>query len=81
MPILRALVQQIEAHRLEEWEEGAIVARPLGLLHRCVEAVGGEADMRQDLYRRICKLDPVQAISFTAPVVHAGVSEAADVSA
>jgi type VI secretion system protein ImpA len=68
LPVLRELVAQIEAHRLEEWEEGELVARTLGLLYRCIDATGAESeDLKRELYLRICRLDPVQAISFQAP--------------
>jgi hypothetical protein len=30
LPILRDLLEQIETHRLEEWEAGETVAQPLG---------------------------------------------------
>ena len=64
LPILREMVEQIERHSLEEWEEGETVARPLSLLYRCMEKMDGDAGERQDLYLRICRLDPMQAMSF-----------------
>jgi type VI secretion system protein ImpA len=64
MPILRELLQKIESHSLEEWEAGAVVARPMGLLYRCMSALGESEAARQDLYLRLCRLDPVQAIGF-----------------
>jgi type VI secretion system protein ImpA len=64
-PILKELLGQIERHQLEEWEEGNMVARPLGLLYRCLQVLGDDAEVdREDLYRRICRLDPLQAIGF-----------------
>lgn len=65
MPILRSLLEQIEQHRLEEWESGEVVAQPLGLLYRCLERTGEDPGMREELYLRICRLDPLQAIRFT----------------
>jgi type VI secretion system protein ImpA len=64
LPILNELLQQIEAHRLEEWEAPELVARPMGYLYRALQKLGDEAGVKDDLYRRICRLDPVQAIAF-----------------
>ena len=63
-PILEELMGSIESHRLEDWESGDVVARPLALLYRCLEQVDGDPTTRQALYLRICRLDPVQAIGF-----------------
>jgi len=65
MPILEQLIASIEAHRLEEWEAGELVAAPMALLYRVLEKTEGDPSMRQSLYLRICRLDPIQAISFT----------------
>lgn len=64
MPILKDLVDEIEAHKLEDWEAGDVVARPMGLLYRCLQKLGGDAEARESLYRRVCRLDPLQAIAF-----------------
>jgi type VI secretion system protein ImpA len=62
LPMLRELLAQVETHRLEEWEAGETVAHPLGLLYRCAQRLdSGDVDARE-LYERICRLDPVQAI-------------------
>ena len=63
LPILKELLEQIEAHKLEEWEAGDAVARPMGLLYRCLDKLGGDADMKDNLYKQICRLDPVQALA------------------
>jgi type VI secretion system protein ImpA len=63
-PILEELKTQIDAHRLDEWESGDVVAKPLALLYRCLERNDGDPGMRQALYLSICRLDPVQAIGF-----------------
>ncbi|MGI9628436.1 MAG: type VI secretion system protein TssA [Longimicrobiales bacterium] len=63
-PILDDMVTLIESHTLESWESGETVARPLGLLFRLKQAAGeGGGD---ELYHRICRLDPIQAIRFQA---------------
>lgn len=63
-PILDELLGHVEAHKLEDWEAGEVVARPLALLYRCLEKLDGDASARQALYLRICRLDPLQAMSF-----------------
>lgn len=64
LPMLKELLEQIEAHKLEDWEAGDAVARPMGLLYRCLDKLGGDAEMKDNLYRQICRLDPVQAMAF-----------------
>ena len=66
-PILEELIAHLEAHRLEEWEAGDVVARPMALLYRCLEASDGDPAVKQALYLRICRLDPLQAIGFAQP--------------
>jgi type VI secretion system protein ImpA len=63
-PILEELLALIESHKLEEWETGEVIAQPLALLYRCLEKVEGDPALKQSLYLRICRLDPVQAIGF-----------------
>jgi len=64
MPILKQLLDQIEAHKLEDWEAGDLVAKPMGLMYRCFDKLGGDAGAKDTLYHRICRLDPLQAIAF-----------------
>jgi type VI secretion system protein ImpA len=64
-PILEELVAQIDAHKLEEWESGELVARPLALLYRCLEQLGTDSALKESLYLRVCRLHPLQAIGFT----------------
>ncbi len=63
-PILQELLADIEAHKLDEWEAGDLVARPMALMYRCLEKLDGDSSTRQDLYTRIARLDPLQAIGF-----------------
>ncbi|MDB4898541.1 MAG: hypothetical protein JWN53_349, partial [Gemmatimonadetes bacterium] len=64
MPILEELIADIETHTLEGWEAGELVAQPMALLYRCLAKLDTEEGTRQSLYLRICRLDPVQAMSF-----------------
>ena len=64
-PILEELIADVEAHKLEDWESGEVVARALSLLYRCLEKADGDSGSRQSLYLRICRLDPLQAIGFS----------------
>lgn len=63
LPILQDLAAEIETHKLEDWESGDMVAEPLALLYRCLHKLNGDAAARQSLYVRICRLDPLQALS------------------
>jgi type VI secretion system protein ImpA len=66
LPILRELTGLVDTHSLESWEAGDTVARPLSLLHRCLRALDPDSESAQEeLYRRICRLDPLKAISFS----------------
>ncbi len=67
LPILQDLMAQIEKHGLEEYEAGEVVARPMGLLYRCMSSMGGNEGEMQELYLRICRLDPMQAIHLQGP--------------
>jgi len=64
-PILEELLTYVETHKLEDWEAGDVVARPLALLYRCLERSESDPIAKQALYLRICRLDPLQAIGFT----------------
>jgi type VI secretion system protein ImpA len=62
-PILRDLAAEMERRHLEEWESAELLAQPLVLLHRCMTALGRTEEEKQEIYERICRLDPVQAMS------------------
>jgi type VI secretion system protein ImpA len=65
LPILRELYATVEGHRLEEWEAPDIVAQPMALLYRCLRKLEGESEESAELYRRVCRLDPMLALSAT----------------
>ncbi|HWD99445.1 MAG TPA: type VI secretion system protein TssA [Bryobacteraceae bacterium] len=70
LPILEDLTAEIEQRRLEDWERADALAYPIELLIRCLDsngaANGSEYPERQRLYARLCRLDPVRALNWTA---------------
>jgi type VI secretion system protein ImpA len=65
-PLLQQLVGKVDENKLEAWEAGPLLAEPMVLLHRCYEKAEGDVRSRQELYLRICRLDPVQALTLGA---------------
>jgi type VI secretion system protein ImpA len=59
-PMLEDLVEIVGKRTLDEWESAQVVARPIGLLYRCLPA---NDRRRGQLYDDICRLDPVLAIT------------------
>jgi type VI secretion system protein ImpA len=57
-PILEELAQSIDQHQLDQWESREIVAQPLVMLYKLQH----DDAVRQKLYARISRLDPVQAL-------------------
>jgi type VI secretion system protein ImpA len=68
-PILDRLIETIDERKLDEWESAPLVAHPMALLCRVIDRDGGgSAERRDELYLRICRLDPLQAMGLhTAP--------------
>ncbi len=62
-PILEELSSELERRRLEEWESPENVAQPLALLYKCLVKLDRDAEERQKVYDRICRLDPSAALS------------------
>lgn len=62
-PILEELAHEIERRKLDEWEASDTVAQPLALLFRCLEKLERNAEEKQRVYERLCRLDPVQALA------------------
>jgi type VI secretion system protein ImpA len=62
-PILRRLVDTIKERSLDTWESGALVAQPLVLMCRVIDALELKNEDRDELYLRICRLDPLQAMA------------------
>ncbi|HEU4628438.1 MAG TPA: type VI secretion system protein TssA [Gemmatimonadaceae bacterium] len=65
IPLLEQMVSEIDEHKLEDWEPGAIVATPMALLYRCYDRTDFRGSAKDELYLRVCRLDPVQAIALT----------------
>jgi len=62
-PILQRLLETIDERGLDQWESGPVVAQPMALMCRVIDQTGGDESQRYDLYLRICRLDPLQAIA------------------
>ncbi|MCU0625060.1 MAG: type VI secretion system protein TssA [Gemmatimonadaceae bacterium] len=63
MPIVEEMLEQVEEHKLDTWEDGDQLARALVLACRAIDATDGDSRQRAQLYLRICRLDPVAAIA------------------
>jgi type VI secretion system protein ImpA len=61
-PMLERLVQIIDERSLEDWESGPLVAQPMALLCRVYDKLEIREDDREELYLRVCRLDPLQAL-------------------
>jgi type VI secretion system protein ImpA len=65
-PILEQLVSEIDNRSLEGWESPDTVAHVLALLYRCLDKLKAGEERKQLIYDRICRLDPIQALSCTS---------------
>ena len=63
-PMLDDLVAAIDTHKLEEWEDRAMIASALVTIVRASKKIQGDAKEKQKYFERICRLDPVQALNF-----------------
>ncbi len=62
-PILQRLIETINEKGLEQWESGPLVAQPLALMCRVIDRSDGDRTERQQMYLRVCRLDPLQALA------------------
>ena len=62
-PLLDDLAAAVETHKLEEWEDREMVAGVLLLLMQSSKKIQVDAKVKQAMFDRICRLDPVQAFS------------------
>jgi type VI secretion system protein ImpA len=62
-PLLEDIAALIENHKLDAWEEPEQMASDLIKLMRYSKKIQGSSADKQKLFDRICRLDPVQALS------------------
>lgn len=62
-PLLEDIAATIENHKLDAWEDPEMVAGYLSMLMRNSKKIQGNAGEKQKMFERICRLDPVQALS------------------
>ena len=62
-PLLDDVAAAIEYHKLDDWEDKKMVAGVLLTLMTTSKKVQGNASERQKLFERICRLDPVRALT------------------
>jgi type VI secretion system protein ImpA len=62
-PLLEDIAAAIENHKLDAWEDPEQIAGDLIKLMRYSKKIQGSAPEKQKLFDRICRLDPVQALS------------------
>jgi type VI secretion system protein ImpA len=62
-PLLEDITATIENHKLDAWEDPQVVAGYLSMLMRTSKKIQGSSGEKQKLFERICRLDPVQALS------------------
>lgn len=63
LPVLEQLAAEIDSRGLEDWEPSETIAHPLSLLYRCLSRADRESDTVKKLYAKLCRLDPVAAMS------------------
>lgn len=62
-PLLEDIAAAIENHKLDAWEDPEQMASDLIKLMRYSKKIQGSSSDKQKLFDRICRLDPVQALS------------------
>jgi type VI secretion system protein ImpA len=62
-PLLDDILAALDLHKLEEWEDPGTVASTLAFLMQSSKKVQADAKLKQAMFERICRLDPVQALS------------------
>ena len=60
-PVLDELVKEIDQRQLEEWEASDMIAPPLALLLKCLDA-SENGGMRESVFNRLCRIDPIAAM-------------------
>src|SRR5579863_893747 len=62
-PLLDDLSAAIEEHKLDNWEDSEMVAAALATVMRTSRRVLDDETEKKKLFERICRLDPVRALS------------------
>jgi type VI secretion system protein ImpA len=62
-PLLDDLAEAIETHKLDDWEDKKMVAAALATVMRVSKRVQADDSEKRKLFERICRLDPVRALS------------------
>jgi type VI secretion system protein ImpA len=62
-PLLDDLSAAIENHKLDDWEDKEMVAAALATIMRISKKVQEDEGEKRRLFERICRLDPVRALS------------------
>ena len=62
-PLLEDIAAAVETHKLDDWEDPEELARDLSRLMRYSKKIQSSSSDKQKLFERICRLDPVQALS------------------
>jgi type VI secretion system ImpA/VasJ family protein len=61
--LLDDVAAAIDLHKLDDWEDRETIARALIFLLQNSKKIQADAKAKQALFERICRLDPVQALS------------------
>jgi type VI secretion system protein ImpA len=62
--MLDDLIATIDTHKLEEWEDKTAIASALVTIARASKKIQADPKEKQKYFERICRLDPVQALTF-----------------
>jgi len=61
--LLDDVAAAIDTHKLDDWEDRETIARALVFLLQNSKKIQADAKAKQALFERVCRLDPVQALS------------------
>jgi type VI secretion system protein ImpA len=61
--LLDDLAAAVDTHKLDDWEDRETIARALVFLLQNSKKIQADAKAKQALFERVCRLDPVQALS------------------
>jgi type VI secretion system protein ImpA len=65
-PMLEQLAAEIEQRKLEGWESSDLLAPPLTLLLKCMHGRGEGEERKQEIFDRLCRIDPTAAMECTS---------------